>query len=175
MPFASTLQEVLPNRNLGAIDHPGSCHLLASMTTIMLSQMGKVFHFCLYSCTLTKSVVLHPIPTNAVLKWDLSLLFYRDLEEGSADECFEINDRASETSYGSGNSGQEPDRVRSQLIFLSLNITPSMEERNFLLPFHHGSLILFPFPITRNGVQIENKCSFLKWLLFHAERECYFA
>ncbi|CAL8069824.1 unnamed protein product [Orchesella dallaii] len=35
----------------------------------------------------------------------------RDMEEiGSADECFDINDRASETSYGSGNSAQEPDR-----------------------------------------------------------------
>ncbi len=32
-------------------------------------------------------------------------------EIGSADECFDINDRASETSYGSGNSAQDPDRV----------------------------------------------------------------
>lgn len=35
-------------------------------------------------------------------------------ELGSADECFEMNDRASEASYGSGNSAQDPDRVSVQ-------------------------------------------------------------
>lgn len=54
--------------------------------------------------------------TSIYLIFDHSFFFYlsfnRDMEEiGSADECFDINDRASETSYGSGNSAQDPDRV----------------------------------------------------------------
>ncbi|XP_021962830.1 kalirin isoform X3 [Folsomia candida] len=40
----------------------------------------------------------------------------RDLEElGSTDDCFEMNDRASEASYGSGNSGQDGDHQRNSL------------------------------------------------------------
>lgn len=70
-------------------------------------------------------------------------------EIGSADECFDINDRASETSYGSGNSAQDPDRVRieSQVKYSSLSSENSEDLWLFLcfavIRFIYAYLYLF--------------------------------
>lgn len=55
----------------------------------------------------------------------------RDLEElGSNDDCFDINDRASEASYGSGNSGQDGasgDRVSKINLPLYCTVEPHIK------------------------------------------------
>jgi len=46
----------------------------------------------------------------------MPMIVFSDMEDiGSADDCFEINDRASETSYGSGNSTQDHEKVMNEL------------------------------------------------------------
>lgn len=64
----------------------------------------------------------------------------RDLEElGSTDDCFEMNDRASEASYGSGNSGQDGDHQRVSRrspIFLAsfpMSVMQSYEKSTYVI------------------------------------------